>query len=108
AEHVRVLADEAEGFAQLVRVILAAVEPIDEHLAFGRRIEAAEHSPERRFTRRDPADDPDPLARLDLEVEPGQRVPRCVGIPEADVAKFDMPRADFRNDAPYRAVALIL
>ena len=37
AENIGVLADEAERFAQLVWVILPAVEPIDEHLAAGRR-----------------------------------------------------------------------
>ena len=63
AEHFGVLADEAERLAQLVRVVLAAVEAVDEHHAVGRRIKAAQHPAERRLARGDAADDPDPLAR---------------------------------------------
>ena len=42
AEQFGVLADEAERLAQLVRVVLAAVEAVDQHLAVGRRVEPAQ------------------------------------------------------------------
>src|SRR3546814_6718106 len=73
AEQHRILPDEAELRAQIDRRMLAAVEPVDEDIARLGRVEPAEQPAERRLARRDAADDRDPLARRDLEVDVVER-----------------------------------
>ena len=106
-KQVGVLRDIAEALADLVRVILAAVEAVDRHLAVGRGVKPAHQPAKGRLTRGDAADDPDPLAGADLEVDPRQAVERGLRIAEAGVDQFEMAGADFGNNAAPGRVALV-
>src|SRR3546814_10247696 len=82
AEQHRILPDEAELRAQIDRRMLAAVEPVDEDIARLGRVEPAEKPAERRLARRDAADDRDPLAPRDLEVDVDERRRRGARVAE--------------------------
>ena len=106
-EQFGILTDKAEGLAQLVGMILAAVGTVDIHDAVARGVKSAQHAPEGRLARSDPADDPDPLAGGKFEVHLGQAVARRAGVAETDFGHGDMTVADFGHHAARGRMALV-
>src|SRR5439155_2927984 len=107
AEQLCILADEAEGAADLLGMMLTAVEAIDQIGSLGRLIETAQYASQCRLARGDATDDADPLARLDRQVDVRERILARIGIAEADMLHLDLADADVRNDTASHEAALV-
>ena len=82
---VEVLEDDADAAAQLVRVPVAQIAPVEQHAALGRVVEAREQLDERRLAGAVLADEREALAPRHEEIDAAQRPAFGVGVAEADV-----------------------
>src|SRR3546814_7896919 len=75
-------------------LMLGAVKPVDEDIAPFGRVKPAEQAPERRLARRYAADDRNPFARLNLQVDVGERRRGGAGIGEGQAFDGNIARVD--------------
>src|SRR3546814_3663081 len=77
--------------------MLAAVKPVDEDIARLGRVKPAEQAPERRLARRDAADDRNPFARLNLQVDVGERRRGGAGIGEGQAFRSEEHTSELQS-----------
>ncbi len=83
------LQHDANMAPQPRRIDLAQIRPVEEHLSFGRRIQALDEFGQRRFARAGRADDADCLARLDDKGHILENLGTTRAIAKVDIAEFD-------------------
>ena len=82
---------------RLFQVIFAKVDAVEQDLPFGRIVKPGEQLDDGGLALAVFADKRDPLAGMQVEIEPVENIARSAGIAERDVAEFEAPPDRPRN-----------
>ena len=99
----KILKDHANALAQLVGVVLAQVDAVEQNLSFGRVVQACEQLDQRGFARAILAYQRQLLARRDFQAHIAQRPVVTAGVAKPDVAELQ-PTLQFTRHRHRRGV----